>query len=131
MSEIPGDLRYTETHEWIRELPDGRLEVGITAHAQEALGDLVYVELPEQGSEVTSGEGLAVVESVKAASDVYSPVDGEIDDINSDLADAPEAINQDPYEGGWLVRIKPTAPVSLEHFMDADHYQAFCEAEGS
>jgi glycine cleavage system H protein len=106
MSELPGDLLYTNDHEWLRREDDGTVSVGITEHAAQALGDLVYVELPEEGQDVEAGGEMAVVESVKAASDVYAPVAGSIAAINEDLADDPEKINQDPYGDGWIVRIE-------------------------
>ena len=105
MSELPGDLLYTNDHEWLRRESDGSVTVGITEHAANALGDLVYVELPEVGQDVDAGGEMAVVESVKAASDVYAPVAGSITGVNEDLADDPEKINADPYGDGWIVRI--------------------------
>ena len=105
MSELPGDLLYTNDHEWLRREADGGVTVGITEHAANALGDLVYVELPEVGQNVEAGGEMAVVESVKAASDVYAPVAGSISAVNDDLADDPEKINADPYGDGWIVRI--------------------------
>ncbi|MGH7057313.1 MAG: glycine cleavage system protein GcvH [Acetobacteraceae bacterium] len=130
MSDIPADLHYTETHEWLRELEDGTLELGLTQHAQEALGDLVYVELPESGAEVSAGEGCAVVESTKAASDVYSPVDGEVAEINEALAESPELVNQDPYGEGWLIRIRAAESGLPSNLMDAEGYAAQIESEG-
>ncbi|HEX5314093.1 MAG TPA: glycine cleavage system protein GcvH [Gammaproteobacteria bacterium] len=129
MSEIPADRHYTQTHEWLRELSDGTLELGITEHAQHALGDLVFVELPEAGAELSTGEGCVVVESTKAASDVYSPVDGEVAAVNSALADRPELVNQDPYGEGWLLRIRASGdlPAGL---MDAAAYAACIESAG-
>ncbi|MEM9172298.1 MAG: glycine cleavage system protein GcvH [Pseudomonadota bacterium] len=127
MSEIPGDLRYTEDHEWLRLEDDGSVVVGITEHAQEALGDLVYVELPEMEQVLTSGDGLAVVESVKAASDVYVPLDATVIAINDVLADEPEQVNQDPYGAGWIARIAPSERGELENLMDADAYQEFLD----
>jgi glycine cleavage system H protein len=125
MSELPGDLLFTSEHEWLRKEEDGTITIGITDHAQEALGDLVYVELPEVGQDVTSGGDMAVVESVKAASDVYSPVSGEVTAVNEVLADTPENINSDPYGDGWIVRIRPSdaaaetmTPVEYEEFLD-------------
>ncbi|MGH8150579.1 MAG: glycine cleavage system protein GcvH [Steroidobacteraceae bacterium] len=109
MSSIPADLRYTKTHEWVRVLADGSLEVGITDHAQRALGDLVFVETPQPGRRVAAREPYGVVESVKAASDLYSPVAGEVTAVNTELAAAPERINQDPYGAGWIARIRPDA----------------------
>ena len=105
MSELPGDLLYTNDHEWLRREADGGVTVGITEHAANALGDLVYVELPEVGQDVEAGGEMAVVESVKAASDVYAPVAGSITAVNEELADDPEKINADPYGDGWIVRI--------------------------
>ena len=129
MSDIPGDLKYTEEHEWLRIDDDGSVVVGITAHAQEALGDLVYVELPEVGQSVTTGEGLAVVESVKAASDVYAPLDGEVVEANEELADAPEKINEDPYGEGWIARLTPMDKDALDALMDASAYEQFLEQQ--
>ena len=108
MSKVPTDLKYTRTHEWLRTLPDGTVEVGITDHAQHALGDLVFVEVPEAGRTVCPGEPFAVVESVKAASDVYAPVSGEVIEGNPVLAGAPETLNSDPYGDGWLARLRLT-----------------------
>lgn len=105
MSELPGDLLYTNDHEWLRREEDGSVTIGITDHAATALGDLVYVELPEVGQEVVEGDEMAVVESVKAASDVYAPVPGTIAEINEELSDDPEKINADPYVDGWIVRM--------------------------
>ncbi len=107
MSELPGDLQYTSDHEWLRREEDGNVTVGITDHAQQALGDLVYVELPEVGQEVESGGDMAVVESVKAASDVYAPISGTVVEVNEALSDDPEIINSDPYGEGWIVRLQP------------------------
>ncbi len=123
MSELPGDLLYTEEHEWMRPEEDGSFTIGITDHAQSALGDLVYVELPEIGAEVENGGEMAVVESVKAASDVYSPVTGEIVEINEDLANEPEKINADAYGDGWIARIRPTGETVST--MSPDEYQEF------
>ena len=111
MSELPGDLLYTNEHEWLRREDDGSVTVGITDHAQAALGDLVYVELPEVDQDVASGGDMAVVESVKAASDVYAPIDGTVVAVNEDLADDPEKINTDPYGEGWIVRLRPSGAV--------------------
>jgi glycine cleavage system H protein len=107
MSELPGDLQYTSDHEWLRREDDGNVTVGITDHAQSALGDLVYVELPEVNQEVEAGGDMAVVESVKAASDVYAPIGGTVVAVNEALTDDPEAINNDPYGDGWIVRLEP------------------------
>src|SRR6476660_9178859 len=107
MSKVPGDLLYSKSHEWVRTLPDGNIEIGITDHAQHSLGDLVFVEVPEAGRQVGAGEPCAVVESVKAASDVYAPVAGDVTAGNAELATTPELINQDPFGAGWLMRLKP------------------------
>jgi glycine cleavage system H protein len=107
MSELPGDLQYTDDHEWLRREDDGTVTIGITDHAQSALGDLVYVELPEVDQEVDSGGDMAVVESVKAASDVYAPISGTVAAVNEALSDDPEVINSDPYGDGWIVKLKP------------------------
>ena len=127
MSNVPADRKYTKSHEWVRSLADGTIEIGITDHAQEALGDLVFVEVPAVGRKLTAGEACAVVESVKAASDVYSPVAGEVTAGNPELATAPEAINQDPYGKGWLMRVRAaTAPAGL---LSADDYSKFLAEE--
>jgi glycine cleavage system H protein len=130
MSQIPADLRYTKSHEWVRSLPDGGVEVGITDHAQGALGDLVFVEVPEGGRAVKAGEACAVVESVKAASDVYSPLSGEVSAGNAALAGEPELINKDCYGAGWLLRLRPAAAAEVRGLMDAAGYAAHLAAEG-
>jgi glycine cleavage system H protein len=130
MSELPGDLKYTKDHEWVRVEEDGTVKIGITDHAQTALGDLVYIEPPEIGSTVAAGDSCAVVESVKAASDVYSPIGGEITAANELLADAPETVNQDPYGDGWLFAVRPDDNAELDALMDADAYQALLDEEG-
>jgi glycine cleavage system H protein len=119
---VPNGLKYTDTHEWLRREDDGSVAIGITDHAQEALGDLVYIELPAVGREVTAGEACAVVESVKAASDVYAPIAGEVVAANSALTGTPEAVNEDAY-AAWLFRIRPSNADALASFMDADAYQ--------
>lgn len=118
----PADLKYTESHEWIRTEADGTLTVGISDHAQEALGDIVFVDLPEAGRQVSAGESIAVVESVKAASDIYAPVAGEIIESNGDLGDAPDAVNAKPYEA-WLFKIKPTDANATAALLSADQYK--------
>ena len=130
MSDIPSELRYTKSHEWVRSMGDGHLEIGITDHAQALLGDMVFVELPEVGSTLGGGDDCAVVESVKAASDVYAPVAGEIVEVNDLLQDAPETVNNDPYGDGWLFRIQPTDEGELSELLDAEGYSAVVEAEG-
>jgi len=125
MSELPGDLRFTNEHEWLRKEEDGSVTIGITDHAQSALGDLVYVELPEVGQDVDSGGEMAVVESVKAASDVYAPISGAIVAVNEALSDDPEKINADPYGDGWIVRMQPSGEDG--ETMDPNEYQAFLD----
>jgi glycine cleavage system H protein len=120
---IPADLKYTESHEWLRQEADGSITVGITTFAQDALGDLVFVELPEAGRTVAQGEACAVVESVKAASDVYAPIDGEIVAANSAVVDAPESINADAFSA-WLFRIRPSNAGQLAGLLDAAAYEA-------
>ncbi len=127
MSNIPSDLRYAASHEWARLEADGSVTVGISDHAQQALGDVVFVELPEVGRQVGAGEEAGVVESVKAASDVYSPIAGEIIEVNSALADAPEQVNADPY-ASWFFRLRPSSAADLDQLLDATAYQAACEA---
>ncbi|MDT8450448.1 MAG: glycine cleavage system protein GcvH [Wenzhouxiangellaceae bacterium] len=127
MSEIPSELRFAESHEWVERLEDGLVRIGISDHAQEQLGDLVFIELPEQGSEVTRGEACAVVESVKAASDVYAPVSGGVVAVNDALTDAPETVNNDPYGDGWLFTVKPSDEGDLDELMDADAYAEHVE----
>ncbi len=124
MSDIPSELLYTKSHEWVRDEGDGTVTVGITDHAQELLGDLVFVELPEIGDSVEPGADCAVVESVKAASDVYSPVAGQIIAVNEALTDAPETINESPYADGWLFQLKLADGADLGGLLDADAYQA-------
>ncbi|PIQ09723.1 MAG: glycine cleavage system protein H [Hydrogenophilales bacterium CG_4_9_14_3_um_filter_59_35] len=125
---IPSDLKYTQSHEWARLEADGTVTVGITHHAQELLGDMVYVENPSVGRQLAAGEECAVVESVKAASDVYAPVAGEVVAVNATLADAPEAINQDAY-AAWMFKIKPSNPADVGGLLDAAAYQALVESE--
>lgn len=128
MSTIPEDLKYTEDHEWVRDNGDGTYTVGVTDHAQQALGDLVYVELPELES-FAAGDNCAVVESVKAASDVYSPLTGEVIGVNEELEDEPELINNDPYDAAWIFTMRATVENPLDDLMDAEAYQAHCENE--
>jgi glycine cleavage system H protein len=129
MSNVPGDLRYTKSHEWVRTLPDGSVEIGISDHAQAALGDLVFVEVPETGRQVATGDAFAVVESVKAASDVYSPLAGEVLAGNDALASQPELVNQDPYGQGWIVRLKPASMAEVEALLDAARYTEHLDSE--
>ncbi len=123
MSELPGDLLFTDEHEWLRREDDGGVTVGITDHAQASLGDLVYVELPEVDQAVDSGGDMAVVESVKAASDVYAPIDGVVLAVNEELADDPEKINSDPYGDGWIVKLKPNETLDEAALLTPDAYQ--------
>jgi glycine cleavage system H protein len=124
MSQVPSDLKYTKSHEWIRRLTDSTVEVGITDHAQHALGDLVFVDVPEAGRQLTAGEACAVVESVKAASDVYAPLAGEVLESNAALSSAPELLNQDPYGKGWLLRLRLADTTALAGLLDASAYSA-------
>jgi len=124
----PAELKYTKSHEWIKQEADGTITVGITHHAQELLGDLVFVELPALGRKLKQGEECAVVESVKAAADVFAPVTGEVVGANADLADAPEKINQDAY-GAWMFKLKPADPHELGGLLDAAAYQAIADAD--
>jgi len=128
MSNIPVGIKYSKSHEWVESLGDGSVRVGITDHAQALLGDMVFIEAPEVGATVTLGEECAVVESVKAASDVYCPVSGEVVEINESLMDAPEAVNHDPYGGGWIMRIQLSNADELNELMDADDYNAMIES---
>lgn len=123
MSNVPNELKYRESHEWVRKEEDGTYTVGITAHAQELLGDMVFVDLPEVGNTYSQGEDCAVAESVKAASDIYAPVSGEIVEVNGALESEPELVNSDPYSDGWLFRIKASDESELESLMDAAAYK--------
>ncbi len=129
MSTVPAELRYTKDHEWVRREDDGTVTVGITDHAQEQLGDLVFVELPEVGATLSVGADCCVVESVKAASDVYAPLAGEVTAVNETLADSPELINSDAYGTGWLFRMTPDDAGAIDALLDADGYQAVVDAE--
>jgi glycine cleavage system H protein len=129
MSEFRSDLKYLPSHEWARVESDGTVTVGISDHAQENLGDVVYVETPEVGSEVSAGEEAGVVESVKAASDIFSPVSGEVIAVNEALQDAPETVNGSPYDDGWFFKVKPTELSELDDALDADGYRESIENE--
>lgn len=129
MSEIRSELKYLPSHEWARVESDGTVTVGITDHAQEALGDVVFVELPDVGSEVTAHTEAGVVESVKAASDIYSPISGEVIAINEVLEDAPETVNASPYDDGWFFKVKPTDLNELDNAIDAEAYRASVEED--
>ncbi|MDR5874923.1 glycine cleavage system protein GcvH [Halomonas sp. CUBES01] len=123
MSNLPANLRYAESHEWVLDHQDGTVTIGITDHAQAALGDVVFVELPEVGTTLTKGDEFGVIESVKAASDLYAPVDGDVIEVNDALEDAPETVNDAPYEGGWIMKVRLTSD-NLDGLLDADAYQA-------
>jgi glycine cleavage system H protein len=129
MNDLPGDLLYTSEHEWLRREDDGTVTVGITDHAQAALGDLVYVELPEAGQELDDGSDMAVVESVKAASDVYAPISGTVVEVNELLNEDPERINFDPYGDGWIVKLKPANPIDEASLLTPDDYQELLDRE--
>lgn len=126
MSTIPADLKYANSHEWVRDEGNNIVTVGISDYAQEKLGDVVFVELPEEGAEITAGDAIAVVESVKAASDIYAPLSGTVTAVNSSLEDAPEQVNEDAYENGWFVKIQMTDPGEMNDLMDADSYADQC-----
>ena len=129
MSEVRSELKYLASHEWARVEEDGTVTIGITDHAQDSLGDVVYVETPEVGSTVNVGEEAGVVESVKAASDIYSHVTGEVIAVNEALEDEPETVNESPYDDGWFFKVKPSDLSELESALDADAYKALCEEE--
>ena len=129
MSEVPKGLKYMESHEWVRNDGDGTATIGITDHAQDALGDVVFVELPDLGAELSAGDESGVVESVKAASDIYAPVSGEVIAINEQLVDSPELVNESPYGDGWFYRVRLADPEELEDLMDAEAYQGMLEDE--
>jgi glycine cleavage system H protein len=129
MSEIPGELKFTKSHEWARINDDGSVTVGITDHAQDLMGDMVYIELPEVGDTVEAGKECAVVESVKAASDIYAPLDGEVLEVNESISDSPETLNQNPYEDGWIFKLKVNDVQDLEGLLDANGYQDIIDSE--
>ncbi len=129
MSEVPKELKYLDSHEWVRIEGDGTATIGITYHAQDALGDVVFVELPELGAELAAGDEAGVVESVKAASDIYAPLSGEVVAINEDLVDSPEIVNEFPYGDGWFYRIKLSDPEELEELLSAEEYREILEDE--
>jgi len=125
MSNVPADLKYVKSHEWLRVEADGSVTIGITDHAQAALGDLVFVETPDAGRALAVGESCAVVESVKAASDVYAPIAGEVLAANDTLGSAPEVLNSDPYGDGWMWKMKPSNPAEIDALLDAAGYQDY------
>lgn len=129
MSNIPKELRYASTHEWVRPEGNGVFTVGITEHAQELLGDMVFVELPDVGDEIAAGDDVAVAESVKAASDVYAPISGEVLEVNEELEDSPELVNSDAFGDGWLFKVKAEDESEVEALLDAEGYGASIEEE--
>ncbi len=129
MSSIPANLRYASSHEWVLDNGDGTVTVGISDHAQEALGDVVFVELPDVGRTLAPQEEFGVIESVKAASDLYAPVAGEVIAVNEALEDAPEAVNEAPYEGGWIMKLRLDDSAQLDDLLDADGYAAVAQAD--
>ena len=129
MSETPNELFYAKSHEWVRREEDGTLTVGITDHAQEALGDIVFVETPDVGDAIAAGDQAGVVESTKSASDIYTPVSGEVIAVNEELADGPELVNSEPYTEGWFFKVQPDDMGELDTLMSADDYTEFCDNE--
>ncbi|MDG2098610.1 MAG: glycine cleavage system protein GcvH [Glaciecola sp.] len=129
MSNIPAELRYAASHEWVRPEGNGVYTVGITEHAQELLGDMVFLDLPDEGDQIAMGDDVAVAESVKAASDVYAPITGEVIEVNEDLEDSPELVNSDPYGDGWLFKVKADDISEVESLLDADGYAESIEDE--
>ena len=129
MSNVPAELKYSKEHEWLRKEADGSYTVGITEHAQELLGDMVFVDLPEVGATVSAGDDCAVAESVKAASDIYAPIGGEIVAVNDALSDSPDLVNSEPYTDGWIFKIKASDESELDSLLDATAYKALLEDE--
>jgi glycine cleavage system H protein len=129
MSNVPTNIKYLKSHEWVRDERDGTVTVGITDHAQHALGDIVFVDVPEAGKECKAGDACAVVESVKAASDIYSPLSGAVISGNAELAATPELINQDPYGKGWIYKLKPSNKAELASLLDAKAYEQVLKSE--
>ena len=127
MSDIPGDLKFLSSHEWVRVEPDGSVTIGISDHAQDLLGDIVFVELPDIGQSIDAETDAAIVESVKAASDVYSPISGEVTEINSILEDQPEIINSSPYEDGWFYKMMPSDLSEADNLLSPEDYSEVCE----
>ena len=130
MSQTPNELKYARSHEWARLEEDGTVSVGISDHAQEALGDVVFVELPDVGTVLAAGDDAGVVESVKAASDIFAPLGGEVIGINEQLEDEPEMVNTDPYNDGWFFKLQPSDTSELEALLSAGDYQQHCDDEG-
>ncbi len=130
MSNVPANLKFAPSHEWVLDNGDGTVTVGISDHAQELQGDVVFVELPEEGREVEAGEEFSLVESVKAASDIYAPISGEVVAVNEELEDAPETVNESPFGDGWIVKIKVADAAELEKLLNAEAYEATIAEEG-
>jgi glycine cleavage system H protein len=130
MSQVPGELKYASSHEWARLEEDGSVTIGISDHAQEALGDVVFVELPEIGQTLAAGDDAGVVESVKAASDIYAPLGGEVIAVNEQLEDEPEVVNSDPYNDGWFFKLQPTDTDELDKLLSAEDYTRVCAEDG-
>ena len=122
-------LKFADSHEWVKDNGDGTVTIGISEHAQEMLGDVVFVDLPDTGDEIEAGESFSLVESVKAASDIYAPISGEIVEINEELEDSPELINEEPYEGGWIVKVKMSDASELDNLKDAEEYLSSIEED--
>lgn len=129
MSKAPSNLRFTKSHEWVRRETNGEVTIGISDHAQDLMGDMVFVDLPKVGARLQAGKDCAVVESVKAASDVYAPLAGEVTAVNDAVSGAPETVNKDPYGGGWLFRLKPTSAGDVDKLLDADAYEKLLASE--
>lgn len=129
MVDIPEGLRYTEEHEWALMGEDGIVEIGVTDYAQDALGEIIFVELPNEGEEISMGDPFGGIESTKSVSDLYAPVSGKVVEVNEEVLSSPEIINEDPYGSGWLVRVKPSDPEEYESLMDAEAYRQFLEEE--
>ena len=129
MSKVPANLKFTKSHEWVKSEANGQVTVGISDHAQDLMGDMVYIDLPKVGAQLVAGQDCAVVESVKAASDVYAPLAGEVTEVNSAVVDAPETVNKDPYGSGWLFRMKPASAADVNKLMDAKAYEQLLAAE--
>jgi len=127
--EVRDDRLYTKSHEWVQKEDDGTVTIGITDYAQDLLSDVVFVELPETDNTVSNGDELAVAESVKAASDIYAPISGDIVAVNEDLEDSPEKVNEEPFDGGWIFQMKPSDESELDALMDPDAYREMCESE--
>ncbi len=127
MADVPGNLKYTKEHEWVRKEADGKLVIGVTAHAQESLGDVVYVELPKVGTTITAGQSFGVIESTKAVSELYAPVTGKVLKVNDELTNEPTRVNEEPYGAGWILEVQPNDPAAYDALLDAAAYTAVAE----